>query len=67
MEPNMGALDRVVRVLLALAMIGMNVLGIFPAWLGMTLMVVALIFLATAIVGYCPIYWPFDLSTRMSG
>jgi hypothetical protein len=37
-----------------------------PGWLGLILLVLALVFLATAIVGYCPLYWPFGLSTRRS-
>ena len=66
MEPNMSAIDRIVRVILALAMIGVNFLGVVPGWLGMILMVLGLVFLTTAIVGYCPLYWIFGLSTRRS-
>jgi hypothetical protein len=66
MEPNMGATDRIVRAVLALAMIGVNFLGILPGWLGLTMMILGLVFLTTAIVGYCPLYWPFGLSTRKS-
>ena len=66
MEPNMSAIDRIVRVILALAMIGVNFLGVVPGWLGMILMVLGLVFLTTAIVGYCPLYLIFCLSTRRS-
>jgi hypothetical protein len=67
MQPNMGAADRIIRVVLALGMIAVYFLGILPAWLGLILLVLALVFLATSIVGYCPLYWPFGLSTRRSG
>jgi hypothetical protein len=66
MQPNMGAADRIIRVILALGMIAVYFLGVVPGWLGLILLVLALVFLATAIVGYCPLYWPFGLSTRRS-
>ncbi len=66
MQPNMGAADRIIRVILALGMIAVYFLGVVPGWLGLILLVLALVFLATSIVGYCPLYWPFGLSTRRS-
>ncbi len=66
MEPNEGAIDRILRVIVALGMIGINFFGIVPGWLGMTLMVIGLILLTTAIVGYCPFYWLIGASTRKS-
>ncbi len=66
MQPNEGAIDRILRVILALGLIGINFLGVVPAWLGMTLMVIGLLLLATAIVGYCPFYWLIGVSTHKS-
>lgn len=61
MKQNMGLIDKVVRLLLG---IGIAVLGIvFKSWLGL----IALVPLGTALVGTCPLYLPFGISTRRKG
>jgi hypothetical protein len=58
MTKNIGKVDKVVRLVLAVAI---AVLGIvFKSWLGL----IAIVPLATALVGTCPLYLPFGLSTR---
>jgi hypothetical protein len=55
---NIGNVDRVIRIILGLAI---AVLGIvFRSWLGLF----ALVPLATATVSTCPLYLPFGISTR---
>lgn len=55
---NIGNTDRIIRIVLGLAIV---VLGItFKSWLGL----VAIVPLATAAVGTCPLYLPFGISTR---
>lgn len=58
MTKNIGKADKVVRLVLAIAI---AVLGIvFKSWLGL----IAIVPLATALAGTCPIYLPFGISTR---
>lgn len=58
MTRNIGKVDKVVRLVLAIAI---AVLGIvFKSWLGL----IAIVPLATALVGTCPLYLPFGISTR---
>lgn len=58
MTKNIGKVDKVVRLVLAMAI---AVLGIvFKSWLGL----IAIVPLATALVGTCPLYLPFGISTR---
>jgi hypothetical protein len=58
MTKNIGKVDKVVRLVLAVAI---AVLGIvFKSWLGL----IAIVPLATALVGTCPLYLPFGISTR---
>lgn len=61
MKSNLGSLDRTVRILLGVALIGATVLGLIGAWgwLG-------LIPLATGVVRICPAYLPFGFSTCKS-
>ena len=58
MKKNIGNADRIVRIVLGLAIVA----GGFAlrSWLGL----IGLVFLATAAVGTCPIYLPFGISTR---
>lgn len=58
---NVGSVDRVVRIIIALALFSLFFLlkGGYR-WLGL----VGLIPLGTALVGVCPLYLPFHISTR---
>mgnify|MGYP003574880760 FL=1 len=66
MLPNMSGLDRIIRVVIALALGGLIATGVVSGIFAVILGAIGIIFLATAIVGYCPLYWPLKLSTRRS-
>ncbi len=57
MKTNIGSLDRLVRILVGLALLGAGLY--FKAWWGL----VGLVPLLTAVVRFCPAYLPFGLST----
>ena len=59
----MGMIDRVVRVMLALAVGVLYFTGTISGAVAIILGVLAIIFLLTGIVGFCPLYWPFKFST----
>jgi hypothetical protein len=58
MKANIGNIDRAIRIVLGLALIGATLAGLIApwGWLG-------LILLGTGIVRVCPAYLPFGLST----
>ena len=58
MKTNMGGADRVIRVVLGVAIIAAGYY--YKSWFG----AIGLIPLFTAIVGWCPAYLPFGISTR---
>jgi hypothetical protein len=60
---NVGSLDRIVRVVLGLALIivGFFVLG---GTAGIVIGVIGFIPLLTGLTGWCPLYLLFHLSTR---
>lgn len=65
MAKNMGTLDRLIRglVVAPAAAVGAIALGAgTPA--GVVLLIVAAIMLATALVGWCPLYTLFRVTTR---
>jgi hypothetical protein len=65
MIKNMGNLDRIIRLTIVLAIGVAFALGKISGVLALVLGVVGLAFLLTSLVGTCPIYMPFGLSTRL--
>ena len=64
MKINMGKLDRIIRILLALGTGYLYYTKVITGTLAMVLMIVALIFLITGIVGNCPLYTLFGIRSR---
>jgi len=63
MKKNMGSADRVIRFLIA-ALIGvLYFTDIISGTFGLVLLVLAIIFLLTSFISFCPLYWPFGIST----
>jgi hypothetical protein len=58
MKANVGNLDRVVRIVLGLGLLSLTVMGP-QTWFGL----LGLIPLATATMGFCPLYTLLGLST----
>lgn len=63
MKKNMGKVDKIVRLVLALLFSGLYFAGIVSGTVGLVLMILAIVFLLTSLVGFCPLYAPFGLST----
>lgn len=64
MKANMGSVDRIVRIILAVVMGFLYFQGIVAGTLGIVLVVAAVIFALTSLVSFCPLYAPFGLSTK---
>ncbi|MCU0390837.1 MAG: DUF2892 domain-containing protein [Thermoflexibacter sp.] len=64
MKANMGMIDRVVRVLVALIIGGLYYMGQITGTAAIILLVLAGIFIATSFVSFCPLYLPFGISTK---
>lgn len=63
MKANMGKFDKLVRVLLAAAMVLLFALHVVDGVLGIVLLVIAGIFLLTSLVGVCPMYTLLGMNT----
>ena len=64
MTQNMGTADRVVRTLIVVAIAVLYFTGKISGTLAILLGIVAVAFLVTSLIGWCPSYLPFGLSTR---
>lgn len=69
MRANMGTTDRVLRVVVAVVVAGLILAGVVQGVLAIVLGVLAAVFVLTSLVGFCPLYAPFGISTcgRPSG
>ena len=63
MKKNMGTADRVIRVLIAAVIAYLFYSGTITGTLGIVLMVLAAVFVLTSLIGFCPLYAPFGLTT----
>lgn len=63
MKQNMGIEDRVIRLVAAIAVGVLYGLGYISGTLAIILGVVAIAFFVTSLIGWCPLYLPFGLST----
>jgi len=64
MTKNMGTAYRVIRTFIAVAVVGLYITGKISGTLAIVLGIIAIAFLVTSAVGWCPSYVPFRLSTR---
>jgi hypothetical protein len=58
MKRNVGAVDRGIRIAAGLALIGLAVAGIGTPWTW-----IGIVPLVTGVIGWCPAYLPFGIST----
>ena len=64
MKKNMGTVDRVVRILAAIVIVGLYLAGQISGTAAVVLGIFAVVFVATSAVGTCPLYLPLKIDTR---
>jgi predicted ABC-type sugar transport system permease subunit len=67
MVKNMGIEDRVIRVLLAIVVGILFLTGTISGTVGVILGIVAVVFLVTSAIGFCPGYVPLKINTARKG
>lgn len=63
MKKNMGTADRIIRVIIAAIIAVLYFTGIIPGTLGVILLILAVVFVLTSLISFCPLYAPFGIST----
>jgi hypothetical protein len=66
MKKNMGSADRIIRVLVAVIIAVLYFTNQISGTLAAILGLIAVIFLLTSAMSFCPLYLPFKLSTKKS-
>jgi hypothetical protein len=64
MKKNMGSLDKGIRILLAVIIAILYFTNQITGAAAIVLGIFAIIFLLTSLIGFCPLYAPFKLSTQ---
>jgi len=64
MKLNMGAWDRILRLLVTLLVLILVIVGVLKGALAIILGIVAIIFFITGVTGFCPLYVIFGVSTK---
>lgn len=64
MKANMHLIDRIVRIVISIAIALLYVSGYFTGTLAIITLVVAVVFTVTGLIGFCPLYALVGLSTK---
>ena len=64
MKKNMGTVDRIVRILIAVVIVALYFTHVINGTVAILLLVLSGIFILTSFVSFCPLYLPFGISTR---
>ncbi|WP_291777016.1 DUF2892 domain-containing protein [Cecembia sp.] len=63
MKKNMGTADKTIRIIIALVAAYLYFSGIIPGIVGIVLLVVAIVFVLTSLVSFCPLYTLIGVNT----
>lgn len=64
MKTNMGTLDKAIRIMVALVIIALYFMGQITGTAAIILLLFAGIFILTSFLSFCPLYLPFNFSTK---
>ena len=64
LKQNVGTADQIIRIVVALAIAVLYAMHVISGGVAIVLGILAVIFLVTGLVKFCPLYLPFGLSTR---
>jgi hypothetical protein len=64
MKKNVGSIDQIIRYLLAALIIVLFIFHVVSGVLGYILLAVAAIFIVTALLNFCPIWWTIGIATN---
>lgn len=63
MKKNMGSLDKGIRIVIAIGIALLYYFNVIEGTLAYVLMALAIIFLLTSFISFCPLYLPFGWNT----
>jgi hypothetical protein len=64
MKKNVGTIDKVIRIMIAVVVIVLYFTHVISGTLAIILLALSAILIVTSFISFCPLYFPFGLSTR---
>lgn len=59
MKTNVGGIDKALRIVAGVALLGLGIAGVLPMWVGL----IGIVPLVTGLMNWCPAYALFGMST----
>ncbi len=63
MKKNIGKTDKTIRLVMAIIAAGIYFGGFLPSVYGLVLLVIAIVFVVTSALNFCPLYAIFGIKT----
>jgi hypothetical protein len=63
MKKNLGTIDKVIRILVAVVIGVLFFAKIITGTAGIILLVLSVVLVLTSIISFCPLYWSFGINT----
>jgi hypothetical protein len=67
MKKNMGSLDKMIRIVVALVLAGLYFTGVLTGTIAIVGLALAVVFVLTSFISFCPLYLPFGINTCKKG
>jgi hypothetical protein len=67
MKKNMGSLDKMIRIVVALVLAGLYFTGVLTGTIAIVGLALAMVFVLTSFISFCPLYAPFGINTCKKG
>jgi hypothetical protein len=64
MKKNMGTIDKVIRILVAVVVLVLYFANVISGTLAIILLALSVVFIVTSFISFCPLYFPLGISTR---
>jgi hypothetical protein len=63
MKKNMGTIDKVIRIMVAVVVVILYFTHVISGVLAIVLLALSAIFVITSLISFCPLYLPFGINT----
>lgn len=60
----MGKADKIIRTILAVIFVLLYLTDVVSGTIGLVLVILGGVFLLTSLIGFCPLYLPFNINTK---
>lgn len=64
MKKNMGLTDKIIRLVIAVVFIVLFLTKVITGVWGIIILLLALVFIITSLINFCPLYLPFGINTK---